>query len=44
MNAYVQKVQKYIDEHKKITPRRMLKITVAVLTMYGGVSMIQDCK
>ncbi len=44
MNAYVQKVQKYIDEHKKITPRRMLKITIAVLTMYGGVSMVQDCK
>lgn len=44
MNAYVQKVQKYIDEHKKITPRRMLKITIAVLAMYGGVSMIHDCK
>lgn len=44
MNAYVQKVQKYIDEHKKITPRRMLKITVTVLAIYGGVSMVQDCK
>ena len=44
MNAYVQKIQKYINEHKKITPRRMLKITVTVLAIYGGVSMVQDCK
>lgn len=44
MNAYVQKIQKYINEHKKITPRRMLKITVTVLSIYGGVSMVQDCK
>lgn len=44
MTAYKKKVQKYIDEHKKITPRRMLKIVISVLTLYGGVSMVQDCK
>lgn len=44
INEYKKRVQKYIDEHKKITPRRMFKIIVTVLTIYGGVSLIQDCK
>lgn len=44
MNEYKKRIQKYIDEHKKITPKRLFKITVAVLTIYGGISMVQDCK
>lgn len=44
VSEYKKRVQKYIDEHKKITPRRMFKIIVTVLTIYGGVSLIQDCK
>ena len=44
VTEYKKRVQKYIDEHKKITPRRMFKIIVTVLTIYGGVSLIQDCK
>lgn len=44
VNEYKKRVQKYINEHKEITPRRMFKIIITVLTIYGGVSLIQDCK
>ena len=44
VTEYKKRIQKYIDEHKKITPRRMFKIIVTILTIYGGVSLIQDCK
>ncbi|MBO6271250.1 hypothetical protein J6O48_00560 [bacterium] len=37
------RITKYIKEHKKITPRRMLKIMITVLTIYGGVSLVKDC-
>lgn len=44
VNEYKKRVQKYINEHKEITPRRMFKIIITVLTIYGGASLIQDCK
>ena len=40
VNEYKKRVQKYINEHKEITPRRMFKIIITVLTIYGGVSLI----
>ena len=42
-NEYKMRITKYIKEHKKITPRRMLKIMITVLTIYGGVSLVKDC-
>lgn len=42
-NEYKTRITKYINEHKKITPRRMLKIMITVLTIYGGVSLVKDC-
>lgn len=42
-NEYKMRITKYINEHKKITPRRMLKIMITVLTIYGGVSLVKDC-
>ena len=40
VNEYKKRVQKYINEHKEITPRRMFKIIITVLTIYGGASLI----
>lgn len=44
LTEYKKRVQKYINENKKITPKKMLQILIAVLTIYGGVSLVQDCK
>lgn len=41
---YKKRVQKYLVSHKEITPRVMLKIIVTVLAIYGGVSLVKDCK
>ena len=40
VNEYKKRVQKYINEHKEITPRMMFKIIITVLTIYGGASLI----
>lgn len=44
LDEYKKRIQKYIDDNKKITPKKMLQILIAVLTIYGGVSLVQDCK
>lgn len=41
---YKKRIQKYINDNKQITPKKMLQILIAVLTIYGGVSLVQDCK
>lgn len=43
-DEYKKRVQKYIDEHKKLTPQRLLKIIITILAIYGSVSLVNDCR